>query len=103
MSELSKALQALIDNPDDLSSLPQLVAKAQELEEKLAEFPKVEEQYQERINKLQEINRSYLAQIPIPGNEPTNDKDDQDKAPTFKEAQQELLKAMQNVGGNENG
>ena len=90
MSELSKALQTLIDNPDDLSTLPQLIAHAQELE-------KQDFAYQERISKLQDINRSYLSQIPIPGNEPKVVEDEQ---PSFEDAQQELLKAMQNIGGN---
>ncbi len=29
-----------------------------------------EESYQERINKLQQINKNYLALIPVPGEEP---------------------------------
>lgn len=99
MDELSNALQSLIDSPDDLSTLPQLVARAQELEKKLGDFAGIEQGYQERINKLQEINRSYLAQIPIPGQEPKPENKPDEV--TFEQAQEQLLKAMQNVGGNE--
>jgi len=74
-----------------LSTLPQLVAKVQELEGQ-------DEQYQERINKLQEINRNYLAQIPIPGEE--KKKDDEPEEIKFEDAQKELLNAMKNMGGN---
>jgi len=89
MAELSKALQALIDNPDDLSTLPQLVAKVEELEGK--DFD-----YQERINKLQEINRSYLAQIPIPGKEPKEEP--KDDTPTIDDAKQHIINSLN--GGN---
>ena len=89
MSKVSAMLQALIDNPEDLSTLPQAIAKVQELEEQ-------DYTYQERIKNLQDINRSYLAQIPIPGNDPVDDKPE-DKTPTFEDGQQALLNIM---GGN---
>lgn len=98
MGELSKALEAIIENPEDLSSLPQLVAKAQELEKKLGEFAAIEESYQDRIAKMQEYNRSLLAQIPIPGQEQKSDKPEEEY--TFDKAQEEFLNAMKSVGGN---
>ena len=98
--EISKALQAIIENPDDLSTLPQIVAKVQELEEKVKGFPEIEQQYMERIERLQEINRSLLAQIPIPGQE---QKEDAEPELTLEDAKRELFKAMQNVGGVNNG
>lgn len=99
--ELSKALQKIIENPDDLSTLPQIVAKVQELENKVQKFPEIEQQYMERIERLQEINRSYLAQIPIPGQE--QKKEDPEPEVTLEDAKKELFKAMTNVGGINNG
>lgn len=85
MNKLSQLLQAILDNPDDLSTLPQLVARADELE-------KAEEQYLDRIAKLQEVNKSYLAQIPIPGNEP--EVVEEDSEPTIEDAKEYLLEAL---------
>lgn len=99
--EISKALQKIIENPDDLSTLPQIVAKVQELENKVQQFQEIEQQYMERIERLQEINRSYLAQIPIPGQE--QQKEDPEPEVTLEDAKKELFKAMKNVGGINNG
>jgi len=85
--KLSDALKALITNPDDLSTLPQLVSQVEALEQ--TEFS-----YQERISKLQDINKSYLAQIPIPGNEPEAP---EPTAPTFEDAKNYLVETL---GGN---
>jgi hypothetical protein len=93
MSQISKALQALIDNPDDLSTLPQLISKVEALE-------KSEVDYQERIQKLQDINKNYLSQIPIASNEPTPPAEPEEVEVTFEEAQEQLLNAMKNIGGN---
>jgi putative N-acetylmannosamine-6-phosphate epimerase len=88
--KLSEALQAVIDNPEDLSTLPQLVARATEMEG-------AEGGYLERIAKLQDINKNYLAQIPIPGE---GKKDEpQDDVVTFEDAQAQLLSAFQTAGG----
>lgn len=89
--KLSEALKALISNPDDLTTLPQLVAVAEGLEQ--SEFG-----YQERIQKLQDINKSYLAQIPIPGADPHKKEDKSDEEPTIEDAKDALLNAL---GGNE--
>ena len=99
--EISKALQKIIEDPDDLSTLPQIVAKVQELEEKVKKFPEIEQQYMERIERLQEINRSYLAQIPIPGQE--QKKEDTEPEVTLEDAKKALFQAMNNVGGINNG
>lgn len=88
--KISQALRKLLENPDDLSELPGLIAKVEEME-------KQEEVYQERINKLQEINRSYLAQIPIPGEEQEDKKED--KQPTLEDAKQHIINTL--TGGNE--
>ena len=85
--KLSEALQKLIDNPDDLSTVPQLVAQAQTLEN-------TELDYQERISKLQDINKSYLAQIPIPEEKPEG-KNEEDKEPTLEDAKSVLVNTLQ--------
>lgn len=85
--KLSEALQSLIDNPDDLSTVPQLVAQAQTLEN-------TELDYQERISKLQDINKSYLAQIPIPEQKP-EEKNEEDKEPTLEDAKSVLVNTLQ--------
>lgn len=88
MDEILKALQAMKDNPEDLSALPNVMSKLEEMKGQ-------EEKYQERINKLQEINRSYLAQIPIPGQE--QQQEDQEEEPTLEAAQNYLIETL---GGN---
>lgn len=74
MTEISKALKALIPTEEgqdiDLSSLPQLIGKVEELEQ-------AEVGYMERIDKLQQMNRNYLAQIPIPGNEQEEEQEEE--------------------------
>ena len=88
MGKIADALKALIENSEDLSSLPQLVAQVETLEAS-------EEGYQNRIAKLQEVNRNYLAQIPIPNNEP--EPEPEDKEPTLEDAKQYLESFL---GGN---
>jgi hypothetical protein len=88
--KLSEALKALIENSEDLSTLPQLVARAEEMEG-------AEGGYLERIAKLQDINKSYLAQIPIPGEEKKEEQGEPEV--TFEDAQAQLLSAFQSAGG----
>lgn len=89
MGEIAEALKKLIEDSEDLSILPQLVAKVEELENS-------EAIYQERISRLQEVNRNLLAQIPIPGAEPDTD-EEEEKQPTLEDAKQYLIEAL---GGN---
>jgi hypothetical protein len=84
--KISDALKKLISNPDDLTTLPQLVAQVEQLES--SEFG-----YQERIQKLQDINKAYLAQIPIPGADPVK-KEDEPKEPTLEDAKQALINSL---------
>lgn len=89
---LSNELRKLIDNPDDLSALPQLIARVQQLE--TAEIDN-----QTRITKLQESNRAYLAQIPIPNNDPTDKKEEEKEPVTLADAHtymQDYLKGENN-------
>lgn len=67
---LQKALQAIIDNPEDLTELPKIIAQVQALEE--SEFNNLE-----RISKLQEYNRAYLKQIPTGTNEPEEEQEEE--------------------------
>ena len=85
MAEIADALKRLIENSEDLSTLPQLVAQVEELEGKDFE-------YQDRIKKLQDINRSYLAQIPVPGSE--QEEKEEEQQPTLEDAQKQIMEAM---------
>ena len=95
MDEILEILNGILENPDDLSSLPQAINRLSELNN---DWVEQEGNYQERINSLQQANRNYLSQIPV---SPTDDLEDtsEDEAPTFEDAQKELLNAMQNIGG----
>ena len=93
--EISEALKQLQENPEDLSELPGLIAKVEEMEQ----WTETQEtSYQEHISKLQTANRNLLAQVPIPGHEPDNG--EEPTGPTFADAQKELVNAMENIGGN---
>jgi hypothetical protein len=89
MGKIADALKKLIENSDDLSTLPLLVAQVETIEAS-------EENYQTRIAKLQEINKSYLAQIPIPTDK-TNEPPAEPDEPTMADAKQYLIEAL---GGN---
>lgn len=93
MKEIIEALKTLIDNPDDLSKLPEAITK---LEEYQTAVSTREAEDLDKITKLQSANRNLLSQIPISTGEPEPPKDDK---PTFEEAQEELLKALSNAGG----
>ena len=56
--DIVKALQAMIDNPEDLSQLPQVIETVTGL---IGERDSLEE----NVGRLQEINRKYLSMIPI--------------------------------------
>ena len=93
MKEVIEALKALIENPDDLSTLPEAITK---LEDYQTQASAREAEDLERITNLQSANRNLLSQIPISTGEPEPPKEDK---PSFEEAQQELLKTLQNAGG----
>jgi hypothetical protein len=89
--KIAAALRALLENSEDLSTLPQLVAQVEALEAS-------ETDYQTRIAKLQEINRSYLAQIPVPTDK-TQEPPAAPEEPTLNDAKNYLVAAL--AGGNE--
>jgi hypothetical protein len=86
MGKIADALKKLIENSDDLSTLPQLVAQVETIEAS-------EESYQARIAKLQEINKSYLAQIPIPEDK-TKEPPATPEDPTMEDAKNYLIEAL---------
>lgn len=90
MGKIADALRKLIENSDDLSTLPQLVAQVETIEAG-------EAAYQDRIARLQEINKSYLAQIPIPTDK-TQEPPADPEEPTLEDAKQYLI---QSLGGKE--
>lgn len=64
--KLSEILKAIIENPEDLSTLPQAVELAKELETEI-------DTQAEQIGTLQENYRKVLKMVPIPDNEPKQD------------------------------
>lgn len=89
MGKLADALKQLQKDPENLADLPKIIAQVEEVEGQ-------DEAYQERIQKLQKINRDYLAQIPIPGEEPKEQ--EQEKEPTLDDAREHII---QSLGGNQ--
>ena len=83
---LSDALRAIIADPEDLTQLPTII-------EKVAQLEASELQYQERISKLQNLNKEFLAQIPIAG-EDTKSDDQQEEDPTLEDAQAYLIETL---------
>lgn len=86
---LSDALKKIIDDPEDLTQLPTII-------EQVAQLEASEIEYQSRISKLQNLNKEFLAQIPIAG-EDTKTEDQQDPEPTLEDAKQYLVETL---GGN---
>lgn len=91
MGQISAALKKLLENSEDLSSLPQLVAQVENLET-------AEADYQGKIATLQQINRSYLAQIPVPTDK-TNEPPEAPKEPTMDDVKNYLVQSL--TGGKE--
>ena len=88
---LSEAIRKLIADPEDLTNLPAILAQAEQMETGEAD-------YQERIVKLQKLNKEYFNQIPVVAK--IKPPEPEKKEVTFEDAQNELVKAMQNMGGN---
>ena len=63
MGKLGDMIKAIIDKPDDLSTLPEIVEKVNVLETSEAGLL-------DRVAALQEVNRKYLQMIPVAGTEP---------------------------------
>lgn len=95
MDEILEMLKNLVENPEDMSQLPQAISRLEEMRQQQSD---IEGQYQDRISKLQEANRSLLSQIPINTGNP--EPDPEDEKVTFEDAQEQFLNAMKNVGGN---
>lgn len=85
---LADELKKLIDNPDDLSTLPTLIEQVAEFEKSASEN---ETNYQTRIKNLQDANRSYLSQIPMAQEEP---KTPEQILPTFEDAKAHLINVV---------
>ena len=83
---LSDALKKIIDDPEDLTQLPTII-------EQVAQLEASELQYQERISKLQNLNKEFLAQIPIAG-EDTKSDDQQEEEPTLEDAKAYLVETL---------
>lgn len=90
---LAEALRKLQQDPDDLTALPEIIAKVESLEGEIGS-------YQERISKLQQVNKEYLNMIPTSINEVEDKTEEEEPEITLEDAQNELLNALHNIGGN---
>ena len=97
MDEILQALNAIRENPDDLSELPNIINRLQEHNQATSDREAAD---LDRITRLQDANRSLLAQIPVGTGDPDNKDNTEDDKVTFEDAQKELINAMNNVGGN---
>ena len=74
MKEQLDYLRGLTKDPDDLSGLPDVINALEQFNTdygaKTSEWVEAEGKYQDRINKLQESNRSLISQIPVVGEAP---------------------------------
>ena len=82
---LSDALKAIIADPEDLTQLPAII-------EQVAQLEASELQYQERISKLQNLNKEFLAQIPIAGENKAEPQEEED--PTLDDARDYLINTL---------
>jgi hypothetical protein len=91
MGQIANLLKKLQENSEDLSTLPQLIAQVETLEA-------AETDYQVKIDNLQKINRSYLAQIPVPSDK-TNEPPAAPPEPTMDDVKNYLVQTL--TGGKE--
>lgn len=77
-------LQAIIDNPEDLSQLPQVIEQVGTMEASITEL-------EGNVGRLQEINRKYLSMIPIK-DETEEIEEVEDELPTLEDAINAILK-----------
>ncbi len=85
---LAKLLKSIIDNPEDLSTLPQAVELASKMEEESTS-------HLDRIATLQDNYRKLLQMVPIPGNEPEPEPEPEPLA-TPDQAVAEIIEGMKN-------
>jgi hypothetical protein len=91
MGQIANLLKKLQENSEDLSTLPQLIAQVETLEA-------AETDYQVKIDNLQKINRSYLAQIPVPSDK-TNEPPAAAPEPTMEDVKNYLVQSI--TGGKQ--
>ena len=82
---LSDALRAIINDPEDLTQLPTII-------EQVAQLEASEIEYQSRISKLQNLNKEFLAQIPIAGENKAEPQEEEE--PTLDDAKAYLIETL---------
>ena len=82
---LYERIVKLIENSEDLSDLPNIAKDVKALEEALQER-------EDKIAKLYETNRKYLAMIPV--EEPSADKEPEEEPPTIEEAIEAIKQSL---------
>ena len=79
---LAEALKRIKENPDDLTELPQIIEQVAGLETEIDE-------YQSRIVDMRELNKKYLAMVPVAGEEPKEEK--KEEPATLNDAKEYLV------------
>ncbi len=76
MSKIADLLRLLADNPDDLSSLPDIIAKVEAIETSEGDL-------MDKVDRLHEANKRYLKMVTV--NEPKEEIKEEEKMPTLDE------------------
>ena len=82
---LYERIVKLIENSEDLSDLPNIAKDVQDLEATLQER-------EDKIAKLYETNRKYLAMIPV--DEPPAKKEEKEEPPTIDDAIEAIKQSL---------
>ena len=84
---LAKALRKIIDNPEDLTELPQIIAQVEAQEKEI-------DDYQSRIVEMRELNKKYLSMVPISDSDPTEADSETDEPVTLADAKEYLVQTL---------
>lgn len=84
---LSERLKLILESPEDLSTLPELIKEVETLEEEFASA-------NDKIGELHEINRKYLSMIPIE-DETEVKEEEQEIEVTVEDAVQSILEGLE--------
>ena len=84
---LAKALRKIIENPEDLTELPQIIAQVEAQEKEI-------DDYQSRIVDMRELNKKYLSMVPISDNDPTETDEGQEEPVTLADAKDYLVQTL---------
>ena len=84
---LAKALRKIIENPEDLTELPQIIAQVEAQEKEI-------DDYQTRIVDMRELNKKYLSMVPISDSDPTETDEGKEEPVTLADAKDYLVQTL---------